>query len=178
MASIHYELMNLNDLRFRNATPADIETLSDIARRAKAVWGYPAAWMEAWRDQLTIQARELEQDDIRVATLADAIVGFVSVGRVDEASKTEGRSVGEICHMWIDPENQRGGLGRAVFDEALCICRDRGYELLRIDSDPNAIGFYMKMGCRVIGTVSADVLGLPRSLPLLELDLTLTPRRD
>jgi hypothetical protein len=37
-----------------------------------------------------------------------------------------------------------------------------------VESDPNAEGFYHKMGARLIGQVPAGVLGSERTLPLLE----------
>jgi hypothetical protein len=45
--------------------------------------------------------------------------------------------------------------------------RAEGVERLRIASDPNALGFYEKMGARRIGDVPATPAG--RTLPLLEL---------
>ena len=39
---------------YRPATAADAPVLSNIAFRAKALWGYDAAFMEMCRDELTI----------------------------------------------------------------------------------------------------------------------------
>lgn len=50
--------------------------------------------------------------------------------------------------------------------------------VLRVESDPHAVGFYERMGARLAGTVPAPVLGTARELPVLELDvpeITLPP---
>ena len=39
----------------RSARTAEADRLTDLARRAKASWGYPAAWLQMWKKDLTTQ---------------------------------------------------------------------------------------------------------------------------
>ena len=48
----------------RPATGDDADTLTDLAHRAKAHWGYPANWMRAWDAQLTILPGYIEMHDV------------------------------------------------------------------------------------------------------------------
>ena len=41
-------------MKIVRANPDDASALSAIAWTAKAFWGYPAHWMEQWREQLKI----------------------------------------------------------------------------------------------------------------------------
>lgn len=43
----------------RPARPDEAGLLSDLARRAKASHGYPEAWLELWREDLTVTSQEL-----------------------------------------------------------------------------------------------------------------------
>jgi len=48
---------------------------------------------------------------------------------------------------------------------------DLGDTILKIDSDPNAEGFYQGMGARRIGEVLSEIEGKPHVLPRPALDL-------
>lgn len=41
-------------VRLRSATAEDAPVLTQLIFRAKAYWGYPAEWMDAWCEDLTI----------------------------------------------------------------------------------------------------------------------------
>jgi GNAT superfamily N-acetyltransferase len=64
------------------------------------------------------------------------------------------------------------GAGRRLFRHAVQTARTNGGKRLRIESDPNAEGFYLAMGARPAGRVPAKPQG--RTLPVLMLDLTST----
>ncbi len=66
--------------------------------------------------------------------------------------------------MWVAPERVGGG-GAALFAHAVETARAEGASQLRISSDPNAEGFYVKMGARRVGEVPSRPPG--RMLPLL-----------
>jgi predicted N-acetyltransferase YhbS len=63
------------------------------------------------------------------------------------------------------------GIGRALFLHAVNKARELGARTLYIESDPNAEGFYLRMGANRVGVVSGKVAGLFRELPLLAYEL-------
>jgi GNAT superfamily N-acetyltransferase len=65
------------------------------------------------------------------------------------------------------PENLRQGIGRRLFGHAVERARALGFGRLTIESDPNAEGFYQKMGARRVDLRSSQLEGEPRKLPLL-----------
>jgi GNAT superfamily N-acetyltransferase len=76
--------------------------------------------------------------------------------------------VAELEHMWIRPEHMGTGVGRALFDHV----KERATELrisaFEISSDPNAEGFYERMGATRIGEVRSEIEGQPRALPRMK----------
>ena len=145
-----------------SAQPAMCSALSRLARRSKASWGYPPHQIEAWSRDLSFTPALLERLAVQVAVSEDALLGLIAIGG------TERRECGEVAHLWVDPDAQRRGIGRALWQAGLHIARARGYVELRIESDPYAEGFYRKLGAQPIGSVPSPVDGQPeRTLPLL-----------
>ena len=52
---------------------------------------------------------------------------------------------------------QGKGIGRAIMNFAENIARDRGYKILSMHARKNAIGFYEKMGYKVVGEEFQEV---------------------
>ncbi|HLP26672.1 MAG TPA: GNAT family N-acetyltransferase, partial [Acidobacteriota bacterium] len=78
-------------------------------------------------------------------------------------------------HFWVTPEQIGRGVGRAMFGVALDAARRCGAEVLHIKSDPNAEGFYRRMGARRVGEERYLLLEKhPRELPLLVIDVPAT----
>lgn len=77
----------------------------------------------------------------------------------------------ELEHLWVLPSCLRQGIGRALFAHAVGQAQSQGARRLTIESDPHAEGFYLRMGARRIGTVTRELDGQPRALPLLAHDL-------
>ena len=63
------------------------------------------------------------------------------------------------------------GVGRRLFLHAVETARGRGYKTLQLEADPNAVGFYERMGMHKTGERRSEVDGTPRVLPIMEMDL-------
>ena len=70
---------------------------------------------------------------------------------------------------WVQPRHMRAGIGTALFRHAIETARAMGAASLEIESDPNAAGFYERMGARRVGTVPSKPAG--RELPVLTMRL-------
>ncbi|MDQ3634639.1 MAG: GNAT family N-acetyltransferase, partial [Acidobacteriota bacterium] len=69
------------------------------------------------------------------------------------------------------PANIGSGIGRKLFAHALEKSASLNAKKLNIKSDPNAEGFYKKMGAKRIGDVVSEIEGNERILPLMQLIL-------
>jgi maltose O-acetyltransferase len=149
------------ELTLQRASAADAEVLSDIAVASKSHWNYPKRWMEAWKPQLTIPPEYIQLNETWLAKINDEPAGFYAL--------IQQGSAGWLDHLWVLPSFIGQGLGGFLLTHALTRCRKLSIEVLNIESDPNAAGFYEKMGAHRVGERPTEVCGEPRSLPILEM---------
>jgi GNAT superfamily N-acetyltransferase len=144
------------------ARPEDATRLTEIAFAAKRHWKYPEAWIESWREDLTINAEFLRDHETYVAMVDNHLAGFYAF------EHTRGKL--ELSQMWVLPEAMGRGVGRALFRHAVKRARALGFHALEIESDPNAEGFYLRMGARRVGSNFREVEKVRRELPVLIYD--------
>ncbi len=151
------------EISLRPARRAELEELTELSFRSKAVWGYDDAFMAAARDEMTIRIGEFETDEFMVAEVAGITVGFAQISIEGEEA--------ELARLYVDPAKLRNGAGRALFAWACATARQHGAKCIIIDSDPHAADFYRRMGARDIGLApSGSIPG--RMLPMLAYELT------
>ncbi len=145
------------------AKPEDAEVLTEIAYAAKRHWGYPARWIETWRDTLTIRA-----EFVAAHVAWSAMEDLRAVGFYVLTSKQDGL---HLDHLWVVPSAMGRGVGRALFEHAVQQARALGKRVLKIESDPNAEGFYKRMGAYRVGEAVTEIDGHRRKLPVLLYEL-------
>lgn len=148
----------------RRATAADAPALTEIAHQAKRHWGYPERWIEIWKDALTITTDFISNHEVHVACVDGKIAGFFAVVIANDKACLE--------HLWVLPEHIGTGLGKVLFKHAAGAAATTGASAMEIESDPNAEGFYKRMGSTRVGEVVSEVEGVKRVLPLLTFDLS------
>jgi GNAT superfamily N-acetyltransferase len=145
------------------AKPEDAEILTEIAHAAKRHWGYPESWITAWRDILTMRPEFIAENISYCAIDGDRPVGFYVLTTVDDGL--------HLDHLWILPSAMKRGIGRALFEHADAQARNLRFDSIKIEADPNAEGFYKRMGAIRTGTSVTQIHGERRELPLLEYDV-------
>lgn len=151
----------------RKARTTDAEILSALAQSAKRHWGYPEEWLREWANSLRITASQIEQNKIFVAIAVDRPIGFFMLVASSDRLRLE--------HLWVTPEWIGRGVGRMLFDYAVQTARALGHCGFEIESDPNAEGFYLRMGARRISILKSTVAGHNRETPLLRYDVPTLP---
>lgn len=151
----------------RRASPADAPALTGIAHSAKRHWGYPERWIEIWKVALTITPEFISNNEVYVACIGSEIAGFSALVTAEDKVWLE--------HLWVSPTQIGTGLGKALFSHAAGIAAATGALAMEIESDPNAEGFYKRMGAQRVGEVVSEVDGEKRVLPLLTFDLSREP---
>ena len=126
----------------RAARPDEAVCLGDIMRRAKQSHGYDDAFMAQLTDvgDFVIGPDLIAQNQFQVAEIDGRVVGFAHLMPVEQPDTVY------LEHLFIEPDVQGLGVGRALFSWALDEARAQGYAWLEWDSDPNAAPFYQKMG--------------------------------
>ncbi len=137
--------------------------MTHIALAAKRHWRYPERWIEIWTPQLTFNSEYFEANESWVAVVDDKPAAFYTLLDKDGIAWLE--------NLWVMPEFMGKGTGRRLFLHALEESRQRGYKIIQLEADPNAFGFYGKMGMYKIGELDSEVDGQPRILPIMEMIL-------
>ena len=141
----------------RRARADEAAALTGIAHSAKRHWGYPEAWIEAWREDLTVTAEYVRDQIVFAEVQTDAALGFYAL-------EPNGRTA-ELAHLWVEPEHLGKNIGSRLFEHALEQAHAAGILELLIDSDPYAAGFYERMGAIQVGSVDAPMDGVERTRP-------------
>src|SRR6266446_778260 len=152
------------DIQIHRATPDEAAPLTEIAHTAKRHWGYPENSIEHWKDDLTITPDFITTHEMYVAVAGEVIAGCCAWVRRD--------SLAELERMWIKPAHMGNGVGRALFNQVVSRAKSLGARAVELSADPNAEGFYQRMGATRIGEVRSDVEGQPRVLPRMSVDLS------
>jgi GNAT superfamily N-acetyltransferase len=143
------------------ALPAHADTLTRLAHAAKRHWRYAETDIARWKDALTLTPDFIARHPVYAARAGGDIVGFYAL--------TGDGPTRDLEHFWVAPAHIGAGIGRRLFAHATERLRAEGATTLRIESDPNAEGFYLKAGARRVGDVPSAPAG--RTLPVLVLTL-------
>jgi len=120
-----------------------------------------ASWLDAYQfvlpaDEVANAPAMLETawtkrwQELRVAVLDGAVVGFYSLG---DAAKPD--EVNYLWHLYVDPKVQRRGVGRALHEAALAEIAARSAATAWLDvirQNDKARAFYAALGWRVTKT--------------------------
>ncbi len=136
-------------LTIRRALAADAPALTAIANAAKAHWGYDAAQLDAWRDELTVTPDSILRFEVH---LAEDDAGPVAFYALDASPRRW-----TLEHFWVHPSSMRAGIGRRMLEHAAEKAAAGGALEILIDADPNAEAFYLANGASRIGSMAAPI---------------------
>ena len=140
----------------RLARPDEAALLTELAMRAKASWGYDAAFMEQCRAELTLTADTMDAWTVWVAEHEGRLAGMIALAAAGASAELE--------DFMVEPDFQGVGVGRALMETLLAEWRVRGVTSIGLDADPNAEAIYRKLGFSTVGrSPSRSVPG--RTLP-------------
>ncbi|MCB1306665.1 MAG: GNAT family N-acetyltransferase [Leptospiraceae bacterium] len=154
-------------LQIRAALRTELVLLSRLAYDSKASRGYPERYMSVWREALTVTKHQLQTGSVRVAAYYENIVGFTTVvlDAVPPEAELQLDKALILEHCFIRPDFIGRGIGRLLMEDV------RGQHVLSedcplyIEADPEAEGFYRRLGAVRVGRVPTLIPG--RWLPVL-----------
>ena len=146
----------------RPANADEASVLTNIALDAKRYWGYPENWIKHWESDLTISSDFIHDNHVYVAEENGQIQGFYALIVTGNTA--------ELDHMWVTPAFIGTGIGKELFLDAMERAASLKVNAVEISSDPNAAGFYKRMGATEIGETDASFGGVTRKLPRLKIE--------
>ena len=151
-----------SNLTYINAIPEDAELLTQTALDSKKSWGYSDELMNLWKSDLVVSVEYILGNRVVKIFDQDRFIGFFGI-------KMVGNTGAVIDHLWIIPNELRNGYGRLVFQHIMNYLKSNDHEKVTLIAEPNAKGFYDKMGGRIMGKFQSQVSG--RVLDVYEFDL-------
>lgn len=145
----------------RAANTDEAARLTQIALDAKRHWGYPEHWIQHWEADLTITPEFIKQHQVFVIEADGEVKGFYAL--CVEGSKAE------LEHMWVTPACIGTGLGKELFLDAMDRATALRVNEIELSADPNAAGFYKRMGATQIGEIDSEIDGQQRKLPRMKI---------
>jgi GNAT superfamily N-acetyltransferase len=148
-------------IEIRRARPDEGPRLKKIAVAAKSYWGYESQSVFRWADQGDFSPARLAELNAFVAVAGGRAVGWCSLLGEGETWSLE--------DLWVEPEWMGKGVGERLFREAAAHARSLGGRRLEWEAEPNAVGFYERMGARYVRDSEPSAWG--RIIPVMGLDL-------
>ncbi len=150
-------------MMLRAPRASEAATLSALALRSKAYWGYDREFLEACRAELTWTAFDLSENQFRVAEHRGDVCGFYALS-------ASGPAEIELEALFVEPGRIGTGVGRVLMLHALRQCAAAGARRLVIQGDPHAERFYLRAGGERVGErESGSIPG--RVLPLYSITI-------
>jgi ribosomal protein S18 acetylase RimI-like enzyme len=136
-------------MRIRDAVAAETADLTELQRRASLVWEEDRDALLAHPEVIDVPVELLQKGSVRVAEEDGRRLGFSAViPLTDDAAELDG--------LFVEPDLMRGGIGRALVDDALDRLRAAGVTRLEVTANRRALGFYEKLGFVVIGPIETQ----------------------
>ncbi|MDF3025946.1 MAG: hydrolase [Fluviicola sp.] len=143
--------MNLSpELTYQQAEIQDCQLLTETATRSKQDWGYSDNVMELWKDDLLIDEDYIRKNTVIKVYVTGRFIGFFAVIALDN-------EILEIDHLWLLPGEKRKGFGSLIFKTILQYGKTNAFKKAILIAEPNAKGFYEKMGGTVQGTFQSKI---------------------
>jgi ribosomal protein S18 acetylase RimI-like enzyme len=140
----------------RDARPDEALALESLQRRASAVWEEYRAQLAAHPDAITPPHRAIAEGRVRVAVDESGHpLGFSVVQPIED-----GRC--ELDDLFVEPDSMRRGVGRLLVDDVGARAAAGGASYVDVIANPNALGFYSRLGFEVTGQASTRFGDAPR----------------
>jgi GNAT superfamily N-acetyltransferase len=131
-----------SSVRIRPARPDEGERLREIAVAAKSHWGYEPDRVRQWAAGGDFSAKGLSEKEVFVAEHEGCAIAWAALIPRGE--------VVWLDDMWVEPEWIGKGVGSLLFRHSVERATALGGATMEWEAEPNAVGFYERMGGRYL----------------------------
>jgi len=142
----------------RDARREERVLLEQLQRRASLHEPTYRTELLAHPDAIELPLEQIDAGFVRVAERDGATIGFAVLLAADQQAC-------ELDGLFVEPEQWRVGVGRLLIDDASETALRRGARRIDVIANPDAIGFYLRVGF-VLGEPVTTRFGLARRMRL------------
>jgi GNAT superfamily N-acetyltransferase len=128
----------MTTFQIRAAVPGDIGALRDVFRRSSLSNEGDRAKLLAHPEFLKLSDVPVTEGRVLTAISDDIIVGFAAWATTPGAVELE--------DLFVDPDQMRRGVGRALVRDVVAIASSRGANRVEVTANQDARAFYAKVG--------------------------------
>lgn len=136
-------------LEIRQAKSSEAALLTDIAARGESYWGVDPDFVENFTAIYRITENFINDNPTYVIEEEGKIIGFYGLSTKKEQKELE--------YLYIEPEYIGKGYGRHLWNHMIDYCKGNGIDNIVFVANPQAVGFYTKLGAVEIGLVESLV---------------------
>ena len=140
----------------------NIADINRIAYESEAYWGYNSEYMERFKEIYRITEDYIKAKPTFILVEGNHIIGFYSL-------VLNGKEA-ELELFYSDPQNIGKGYGKKMWGHLISYCKREGIKSLSLVANPQAKGFYEKMGAVMIDQVESR-LRTGRKIPRLMFEI-------
>jgi len=145
-------------VNIRYAKVDEYETLTDIAIKSEAYWGYDSDYMAKFKSIYNVSEEFIKNNPTVLIEEGNSIIGFYGLICKDNETSLE--------YFFIEPKYIGKGYGKLLWNYLVSDCKNLGIENFDIVTSPQAKEFYVKMGAIPCGEVES-LLKKERIIPQL-----------
>jgi GNAT superfamily N-acetyltransferase len=149
-------------VRIRAARQDEGERLREIAEAAKGHWGYDPDVVRRWAAAGDFSPEGLREKEVLVAEADGRAIAWAALMPRGE--------VVWLDDMWVEPPWIGKGIGSLLFRRSVERARGLGARTMEWEAEPNAVGFYEKLGGRYLR--DSEPSEWDRVLPVMGVDLS------
>jgi len=149
-------------MKIEKANRTDANKITALTIRSKDFWNYGAEQIAQWKDDLTITSEYVDKNEVFKLSIEKEIIGFY-------AFNSENKSTVKLNFLFIEPKFIGKGYGKILMNDFLVRIKKMEYKKITLDSDPNAVDFYKRIGFRIVGKLKSSIKD--RYLPIMEKEI-------
>jgi len=150
-----------SSVHIRPARSSEGERLREIAIAAKSHWGYELDRVRQWAATGDFSADGLREKEVYVAEAEGRAIAWAALIPRGELIWLD--------DLWVEPEWIGKGIGSLLFRHAVERAIRLGGKQLEWEAEPNAVGYYEKLGGRYLRDSEPSLWG--RVIPVMGVDL-------
>ena len=133
-----------------------LEVINEIILASKRHWGYSESLIDIWKSELLMTPDSFVTKSVWLLIDNSEAIGVASISSNPEQNF-------ELEDFWISPDHIGIGAGRFLFEFVINWLSASNAISLKIVADPNAAGFYKRMGASFVGMILSKPEG--REIP-------------